>query len=375
MSKIIKIKRIKMFSFKSSHINSRKILIITSFLKYNIGVHTSCSVNGHGQVVKTMKKVLGNNLKKKRMYFQEAVASPANTFSKVPLGNTCINPRRAVLLNKLFMRNVTDVMSSRECAALIVGLGVEINKVKITHDYKILKVYWTAITTNLEVVKEKLHKCAGLLRHELSALRLMGQVPLIKFVKDKTFIILAELDKRLSIADYGEEGPSNIDPAAHLMSEFELVLPIEKNLKEKLAKLEEQNPWEIEESQSIQLSPMTHCVFDLDHEAIMNRIKQAGTKTRYNTNITGDEQWANFKLNQYSNTDPLVLGNAKLQREAFNKFLQQRQVLRMKEVKISKEDDLDFVDIKEQGYELKSTHYENTEDDFIVEDIDENNVK
>lgn len=51
-------------------------------------------------------------------------------------------------------------------------------------DYKLLKVYWLARgTTNDELVDKILQNNAGLLRHELSQLRLMGVVPIIEFVK------------------------------------------------------------------------------------------------------------------------------------------------------------------------------------------------
>lgn len=54
----------------------------------------------------------------------------------------------------------------------------------MTPDYKLLKVYWLAKgTQNDEIIDEILQKNSGLLRHELSQLRLMGVVPIIQFVK------------------------------------------------------------------------------------------------------------------------------------------------------------------------------------------------
>lgn len=54
----------------------------------------------------------------------------------------------------------------------------------MTPDYKLLKVYWLAKgSQNDEIVEEILHRNSGLLRHELSQLRLMGVVPIIQFIK------------------------------------------------------------------------------------------------------------------------------------------------------------------------------------------------
>lgn len=53
-------------------------------------------------------------------------------------------------------------------------------------DYKILNVYWLARgTADDEQVETILKKTAGFLRHELSQLRVMGNVPTINFVKGK----------------------------------------------------------------------------------------------------------------------------------------------------------------------------------------------
>lgn len=57
-------------------------------------------------------------------------------------------------------------------------------KIKITSDYKILKVYWIANEScNDGMIENLLKKSAGTLRHELSQLRLMGHVPSIVFIK------------------------------------------------------------------------------------------------------------------------------------------------------------------------------------------------
>lgn len=57
-------------------------------------------------------------------------------------------------------------------------------QVKISSDYKYLRVYWyTRGLSKDEEVEILLNKNAAYLRHELSQLRVMGNVPNIHFVK------------------------------------------------------------------------------------------------------------------------------------------------------------------------------------------------
>ncbi|XP_072377575.1 uncharacterized protein [Diabrotica undecimpunctata] len=354
---------------------NRNFLFLKSLsLHFNSNFHSSCCYQAAPrQAGNFMKKVMGA-IKKKKPYFKEAAPNITDAFSKPSTGHISTNPRRVTVLNKLFMRNITDLMSTEVYSSQLLGLGVEINKVKINTDYKILKVYWTSAIIHQEKAEEILLKNAGLLRHALSQLRLMGNVPIIQFVKDKHYDKIHELNKRLAIADYGEDGPSNTDPVAHLISEFQLSMPIEDELKEQLVKLEEQNPYEVKE---LQLPAMTHCVFNLDHEDIMNRVKKNNRKTRNadSSSRSVDENWASFKLNQYLNTDPVVLGNAKLQREAFNKFLQQRNIMQ-KKLKESRyaDTDTDFIqeDIK---FDNRYLEPKDIDDDYIIEDMEDKGTR
>lgn len=52
------------------------------------------------------------------------------TFSKgVFEGKRSVNSKRAAVLNKLFMRHITDLMATGENASVYAGLGIEISKV------------------------------------------------------------------------------------------------------------------------------------------------------------------------------------------------------------------------------------------------------
>ncbi|CAG9861362.1 unnamed protein product [Phyllotreta striolata] len=341
--------------------NIRNIQISPNLKSYD-AFHTSASICGTNKVANAMRKVMGKHNAKKKFYYNETIPHSAKVASEISTQRAVIDSRRAVVLNKLFMRNITDLMSTGENAHLLLGLGVEVVKVQITLDYKVLKVYWSTQNRDLYKVEEILKRVAGPLRHELSTLRLMGQVPPIQFLRDKSACVLLELDRRLAVADYGEEGPSNIDPASVFISELQLTLPIDNTTKEKIKDLERQHPIEEDLSQVTDLPLMTNCVFGLDHTSIMNRIKQA-SRSRINSNT---ENWARYKLKQYSNSVSLDVDDEKSQREVFNKFLQQRQILkkRQKEYKRS-------IAVPLEDYELQNEHgYEYPDGDFIEEDED-----
>lgn len=59
-------------------------------------------------------------------------------------------------------------------------------QVCIAGDYKSVKVYWMAGKSEDDSQLDKLlHMLSGPLRHELSVLRIMGEVPRIQFIKGK----------------------------------------------------------------------------------------------------------------------------------------------------------------------------------------------
>ncbi|CAH2208178.1 jg12054, partial [Pararge aegeria aegeria] len=92
--------------------------------------------------------------------------------------------RRVAMLNKLFMKNITDIMSTGTVSMQVVGKGIEISKVKVTPDFKTVNVFWVCKGDQSdEYTNSFLHSISGPLRHELSTLRLMGEVPYIVFVK------------------------------------------------------------------------------------------------------------------------------------------------------------------------------------------------
>ncbi|KAJ8983586.1 hypothetical protein NQ317_019439 [Molorchus minor] len=311
--------------------------------------------------------------KRKKFHYDEQKMPMPDTFSKGSFeGKSSGNSRRASVLNKLFMRHVTDQMMTGEYASMVVGHGIEINRVKVSPDYKFLRVYWSAKASN--DIEPILQRCAGLLRHELSQLRVMGCVPIIQFVKDKHYSQIIELDKRLATADFGpDHTPQNL--TEKFKTEFEISMSLESNVKDKILDLEKQ---ESDEPEDISLPAMPQNVLGLNHAEILGRIKKSTNKSKAfhrNNNSSEIENKENFERVQTVNEDPVNLGDAQMQRAAFKQFLYKRQLMQMKAKRANRygefnEDDLiEEQDNSELKYANKSAVDGN--EDFIVKDVDE----
>lgn len=98
------------------------------------------------------------------------------------------NTRRMSVLNKLFMTHITDLLATGDAAECILGRGMQVSRVKISSDFACINVYWLGRgdVHNDAALEAALQRASGQLRHELSQLRLMGEVPRIRFVRDKT---------------------------------------------------------------------------------------------------------------------------------------------------------------------------------------------
>uniref|UniRef100_A0A182JXT9 Ribosome-binding factor A n=1 Tax=Anopheles christyi TaxID=43041 RepID=A0A182JXT9_9DIPT len=162
--------------------------------------------------------------------------------------------RRVAVLNKLFMKNITDLMATGSFASDLYGYGIQISRVRVAPDFREASIYWFSTNLNRDVkIDGVLKPLCSRLRHELSQLRLMGEVPQLSFVQDKRYYIEGLLNSLLKEADYGED-------AAEVDGEADGALP----------KLEEQRFCEPE---------MRHDILGLDHAQIMSRIRQSVDKT------------------------------------------------------------------------------------------------
>lgn len=140
----------------------------------------------------------------------------------------------------------------------VTGYGLEVSRVSITNDFRLINVFWLARGDDNDGKLETiLSQSAGLLRHNLSQLRLMGEVPTIKFVKDRSYAKSVEVDNLLKRADFGDDFvPST---AAQM---------IRNDLACNALRSEDELP------------EMSHNVLGLNHAEIMQRVKQNMTKAK-----------------------------------------------------------------------------------------------
>lgn len=177
--------------------------------------------------------------------------------------------RRMAIRDKLFMEYITDQISMGEVSDII-NTGIEITHVKITADFKCINVFWIYSNDNAAslVTEEELQRCAKIIRHELSQLRVIGVVPPIQFVKNKQFFIEKEVEEKLAIIaseqDIDESYPEEIQLAASRISATKKNQTLQE---EPLSN----NDSEIDES-PMQLPVMRHDVLGLDHHKIMSRV-------------------------------------------------------------------------------------------------------
>lgn len=214
---------------------------------------------------KILKKLVSGKTKNKGFWFRERDPKPIAPRS-VTLRESKGASRRVVVLNKLFMKYVTDIMATGEISDVILGHGIEITRVKMSTDFQMLCVYWMATDSkgSDESLEEKLKRAAGPLRHELSQLKLMGEVPRISFVKDKHYSQLSEVDRLLAIADYGED--------------YVPLLP--GTVRNRMFTPQFRTTSVGDDDDESTLPPMRHDVLALDHAAIMNRIVSSASKAK-----------------------------------------------------------------------------------------------
>ncbi|GAB0100683.1 uncharacterized protein DMENIID0001_167590 [Sergentomyia squamirostris] len=217
--------------------------------------------------VKIMDKLMHGRNKGNRHWHEASVPAGAHVGSSSPTsisdpkGQPKHVLRRVTVLNKLFMRNIADIMATGELSGEIVGKGLEICRVKIAPDFRVVNVYWLAKGTDADdEIEMLLGRISGRLRHELSQLRLMGEVPRISFQKDLNFSKFADVDRLLEKADFGEDY---------------VPLQMGQKLKENIAvdKNAEIFPTDA-------LPEMRQDVFGLNHEEIMMKISKTMSKTQ-----------------------------------------------------------------------------------------------
>lgn len=209
----------------------------------------------------------------------------------------------------------------------------------------------------------------GPVRHELSQLRLMGEVPRIYFVKDKYYSKAAEVDTLLTRADFGADFEPT-DPTLFMKAKLEIQMKLPEDVRKRI--YEAENEFLDEDVAEDELPEMRHDVLGVDHSYIMKKITVNIDKTK--------KAWDAFETRGetiLATTEPtrdltgLQTAVDKLNKEAevrneFVKFLERKQYARRDTPERKKHKNL-LSNEEDEYYE----EYRDTADgDYIEEDHD-----
>uniref|UniRef100_A0A1Q3F6H6 Putative ribosome-binding factor a mitochondrial n=1 Tax=Culex tarsalis TaxID=7177 RepID=A0A1Q3F6H6_CULTA len=330
-----------------------KIQYFSNVRPFHCGCVLGKSLKKQGTI---LNKLLHGSDKGKRKWYADrntVLATPlAITNSK---GQGKESNRRISVLNKLFMEQITDLMATGEHAEELVGYGIQISRVKVSSDYHGINVFWFSRDNHNDMdIGRLLKRISGGLRHELSQLRLIGQVPKLNFVKDKTYGLTADLDGALRRADYGEDFVPT-DRTLMLKSEFKLQVELPRNVRSEIDKLEDEIDYPVEDQRA--LPAMRNDILGLDQEAIMGKIRRSLNKNK--------AAWQQHK--QQNVSDPELKGKEQVQ---FKKFF----------VRPNANANLDPTrsyrgDLVEPDDSILSNEMDRNDSDFIIEEPDVNGGK
>lgn len=284
---------------------------------------------------KILRKLVTGKEKAKRRWYQDGPSTP-KLVTAASLSNPARQgknaPRRVHVLNKLFMKHITDLMSTGETADVLVGRGLQVSHVKVSADFNYVNVFWSTTTTTAtaksddsttDELEAVLRLVAGQLRHELSQLRLMGEVPRIQFVRDRHMYSEAHIDALLARADFGPD----YEPAGWAQ------------LRQDLA--------QGERTARGALPAMRHDVLGLNQVDIMGKIRQTMVKSRQaweryaEAGVIAGDSAGNAVANRVDVVDPAegttmtlaerrteLTEQTRQRDEEFAKFLEQRRYTR-----------------------------------------------
>ncbi|XP_013101110.2 uncharacterized protein LOC106082904 [Stomoxys calcitrans] len=242
---------------------------------------------------KIMGKLFGNRVTgSKKRWFPVSDTSVNVIFKQSPFGAKTPttggggknDSRRMTVLNKLFMTHITDLLATGEISEKVLGKGLQVSRVKISQDFAYVNVYWltTGDVGNDALLEQELHRCAGLLRHELSQLDLMGVVPRIKFVKDKMMSNINQVEALLRNMDFGPDEENAKEVEEYLKNATNVVKnefygnKPETTYIETVAQLksveQETKKEKLASSINTKVPEMRHDVLGLDHKGIMLKI-------------------------------------------------------------------------------------------------------
>lgn len=114
---------------------------------------------------------------------------------------------RMQTLNSVLYKALTDLLSTPEISDDVYNLNLELSKVSLAVDFSVCRAYWitSGNTEKDNQVEKVLLRYAPHFRHLLLTRQVLGNVPPVVFVRDRKNAMIQEVDRLLSIADFGED--------------------------------------------------------------------------------------------------------------------------------------------------------------------------
>lgn len=228
-------------------------------------------------------KLIESNKQRKHWHLQLG----ATGYPEKSIYNKVSRPhKRATVLNSLFMKNITDVLSTGDVCPEIMGYGVEITGVRVTSDYQIVNVYWqipSVMETCNSDVEVILARSAPNIRGELIRRNVLGKVPRIFFIRDPSNKRASDIQRCLEASGVSEIKDHPSLPAEELLKNIYRFTE-KKDLNPKKSVVEEPEKPKVS-TQSPVPTPETPPdmkldVMGLDHEKLFNRVLAAKKKPK-----------------------------------------------------------------------------------------------
>ncbi|RUS75428.1 hypothetical protein EGW08_016807 [Elysia chlorotica] len=186
-------------------------------LQLQSGYHFTLALNGISrqnsggiESSKHMLKLLTKKgAKTKRKWYQPHVAEPQELSGRKQQPNkygvTEAQGHRARQLSHVLYAKICQIANSGELDEEILNKQVLFTKVKMHPTFSGINVYWDAKRSDAAEIETLLDGLSGKLRSLLISYHVLGRIPTITFVKDRSRGDLAQLNQLFEIADYGPD--------------------------------------------------------------------------------------------------------------------------------------------------------------------------
>lgn len=310
-----------------------------------------------------MKKLsAGNKKSNSKIWFLQtggaSVLLPTSTLTeRKGMGKQGI--RRINMLNKLFMRNITDLMATGSMAEELLGNGIQISRVKVTPDFNQVNVYWATGGGSVDTDMEKLlRRAVGYIKHELSQLRVIGVVPHISFVRDIKMSKISEVEELLKTIDFGEDYQPTDQASRLKTSELELHHSLSAEIVEKINELDADN---LDGDNNFKFPEMRNDVYGLDHSGIMQRVCRdiKRVQVAWETYETKNHHKLPVKDKQLNR--PVSINDGDAIQERLKRYLSTREITRRPRRTSWRRSQLEEDEVEDEPVNFR-------DDDYIVED-------